>query len=232
MKDSPLIVALDLELKEALALAKKLDPRDCKLKVGSQLFTSAGPELIKELSTLGFDVFLDLKFYDIPNTVEKAVKSAMSLKVWMINIHASGGSKMLKAAVKGCRGDKRRPFLIGVTLLTSLDKPSIRELGITSKLQDHVLLLSKLCKTNGLDGVVCSPNEISVLRKEMGQEFILVTPGIRSDSSNKHDQSRTSTISEALSRGANYIVIGRQITLSKDPPKEVDRIIKLVSGLD
>jgi len=232
LKDNPLIIALDLKWSDALDLAKSLDPNTCKLKIGSQLFTSVGPESVTKLNSLGFDIFLDLKFHDIPNTVQKAIRSAINLDVWMLNVHISGGREMLLAAVEECNKSKRKPLLIGVTLLTSLEEPSMEEVGIGLGIKDHVLKLAKLSRHLGLDGVVCSPNEIKYLRKEMGDKFVLVTPGIRSNSNLKDDQRRTSTALEALSSGANYIVIGREITSKENPSQEVNKILKEIYDLD
>jgi len=231
-KDSPLIIALDLEWSIALELAKSLDPKVCKLKIGNQLFTSAGPESVKKLSSLGFDIFLDLKFHDIPNTVQKAIRAALSLDVWMLNVHISGGREMLQAAVEECKKSENRPLLIGVTLLTSLEKTSMKEVGLELGIKDHVLKLAKLSLHHGLDGVVCSPNEISFLREEMGDSFVLVTPGIRSNPSFNEDQRRTSTAIEALHKGASYIVVGREITAKENPSLEVNKLLKEISSLD
>ncbi len=231
-KESPLIIALDLDWSKALDLAKSLDPETCKLKVGSQLFTSVGPESVRKLTSLGFDIFLDLKFHDIPNTVQRAIRSAINLDVWMLNVHVSGGREMLLAAVEECNNSKRKPLLIGVTLLTSLEETSLKEVGVSLGVKDHVLRLAQLSHELGLDGVVCSPNEIKILREEMGHNFILVTPGIRSHSKLDDDQRRTSTPFEALSYGATYIVIGREITSKDDPHKEVNKILKGIYDLD
>ena len=226
---SPIIVAVDCGVKDALNLVRKLNPDDCKLKVGSQLFTAEGPEIVKKFQDKGFDIFLDLKFHDIPNTVNKAVKSAAELGVWMVNVHASGGGEMLEAAKSALENNAKKPLLVGVTLLTSLDKSSVREIGYNLETEDQVLLLSKLCQDKNLSGVVCSPKETTNLRKELGEEFILVTPGIRSIMSSKHDQKRTTTPITALKNGANYIVVGRDITLDKDPQGRVKQILENIS---
>ena len=223
---SPLIVALDTDYRSAINLAKQLDPKDCRLKIGSALFTSHGPKIIEKLIRLDFEIFLDLKFHDIPNSVENSIKSALDLGIWMVNIHASGGSEMLKAASSTLSNKKKKPILIGVTLLTSLEESSLKEIGIEQGLDEHVLNLAKLCKINGLDGVVCSPRELKMLRKGMGKDFILVSPGIRSSFSDMQDQKRTASITEALVNGADYLVIGREIVNSLDPLKEVNKINK------
>ena len=226
---SPIIIAVDCGVKDALNLVKKLNPDDCKLKVGSQLFTAEGPKIVKNFQDKGFDVFLDLKFHDIPSTVHKAVKSAAELGVWMVNVHASGGGEMLEAAKSALENSAKKPLLIGVTLLTSLDKSSLKEIGCNSETGDQVLLLAKLCQDKNLSGVVCSPKETANLRKKLGEDFILVTPGIRSIASPKDDQKRTTTPITALKNGANYIVLGRDITLGKDPQGSVKQILENIS---
>tara|TARA_B100001013_G_C24602895_1_gene439698 strand:+ start:825 stop:1511 length:687 start_codon:yes stop_codon:yes gene_type:complete len=225
---SPLIVALDLDLKDALILVDKLDPRDCRLKVGSQLFTANGPEVIGVLKDRGFEIFLDLKFHDIPNTVSKALTSSIKHGVWMINVHASGGKKMLEAASLAVSEAKLKPILVGVTLLTSLDRVATREIGFKLNLEEQVIKLARLCKEKGLDGVVCSPKEITLLREEMGNDFLLVCPGIRSCSAS-NDQRRTASPASALKDGANYIVLGREVTLDKNPSKKLKHILESIS---
>ena len=225
---SPLIVALDLDQKSALELAKKINPQDCKVKVGSQLFTSSGPKVIRELKNLGFEIFLDLKFHDIPNTVRKAVETAIEMGVWMLNVHSLGGKEMLKAAYEAKEAASFKPILIGVTILTSLDNKSIKQVGIDLNIKDQVLLLTDLCKEEGLDGVVCSPDELVILRENVNENFLLVTPGIRSSKAENHDQKRISTVTEAIKRGANYVVIGREITTDADPNKKIKKILEIV----
>ena len=225
---SPIIVALDLDQKSALELAKKIDPQDCKVKVGSQLFTTSGPKVIKELKNLGFDIFLDLKFHDIPNTVRKAVETAIEMGVWMLNVHSLGGKEMLKAAYEAKETASIKPILIGVTMLTSLDNKSINQVGLKLNIEDQVLLLTNLCKEEGLDGVVCSPNELVLLRENVNKDFLLVTPGIRSLKVENEDQKRTSTVSEAIEKGADYVVIGREITTDIDPYKKIKKILETV----
>jgi len=225
---SPIIVALDMDLKSALELVEKIDPADCKVKVGSQLFTTSGPAVIKKLNDLGFDVFLDLKFHDIPNTVRKSVETAVRMGVWMLNVHSLGGKEMLSAAHEVIEKATIKPFLLGVTILTSLNDEAIKQVGLKLSSQDQVLLLAKLCQQAGLDGVVCSPNELSALREHLGKDFLLVTPGIRSLDLEKHDQKRTATASEAITNGADYIVIGREITNDIDPSKKIKQILEKV----
>ena len=225
---SPIILALDLDSKEALNLADMVYPSICRLKVGSQLFTSSGPDIVKRLQDKGFEIFLDLKFHDIPNTVNKTVKVAGELGVWMINVHASGGSEMLEAAYSA-NEDKSRPLLVGVTLLTSMNEKSAREIGFNLNPSEQVIHLTRLCKAAGLSGVVCSSKELISLRKEFGKDFILVAPGIRSVNSLKHDQKRTSTPIRAIKDGANYIVLGREVTLEKDPLGKMRQILENIS---
>ena len=225
---SPIIVALDMGPKSALELVNELDPNECKVKVGSQLFTSGGPEIIKKLKDSGFDIFLDLKFHDIPNTVKKAIEASMELGVWMLNVHALGSKEMLRTASQVIKQSYIKPFLIGVTVLTSLDDKSLKLVGFNKFVDDQVLLLAELCKQEGLDGVVCSPKEVGILRKKLGNDFLLVTPGIRSNEMNKRDQKRTSSVELALQNGANYVVIGREITLDADPKGKLRQILETV----
>ena len=225
---SPIIVALDMESKRALELAKKLNPQECKVKVGSQLFTADGPIIIDKLNELGFDIFLDLKFHDIPNTVKKAVEVAIKMGVWMLNVHSLGGKEMLRAACEVVEKASIKPLLVGVTVLTSLNDKSLKEVGLGLNTEDQVLLLAELCQTEGLNGVVCSANELSVLRKHLEEDFLLVTPGIRSSGQENDDQKRISTASEAISNGADYIVIGREISNEIDPSEKIRQILETV----
>ncbi len=225
---SPIIVALDMDHKSALELAKKIDPEECKVKVGSQLFTTSGPEVIRELKNLGFEIFLDLKFHDIPNTVRKAVEKALEMGVWMLNVHSLGGREMLRAAYEAKETALIKPLLIGVTILTSLDHKSIKQVGLELNIQEQVLLLANLCKEERLDGIVCSPNELTLLRKNVGKDFLLVTPGIRAIEVDQHDQKRTSTVTEAIRKGADYVVIGREITNDINPNKKIKKILEIV----
>jgi len=225
---SPIIVALDMESKRALELAKKLNPQECKVKVGSQLFTADGPIIIDKLNELGFDIFLDLKFHDIPNTVKKAVEVAIKMGVWMLNVHSLGGKEMLRAACEVVEKASIKPLLVGVTVLTSLNDKSLKEVGLGLNTEDQVLLLAELCQTEGLNGVVCSANELSVLRKHLEEDFLLVTPGIRSSGQESDDQKRISTASEAISNGADYIVIGREISNAIDPSEKIRQILETV----
>ena len=215
---SPVIVALDFDnLQAALALAEQLDPTQCRVKVGKELFTRAGPELVKKLVTLGFDVFLDLKFHDIPNTTAKAISAAADLGVWMTNVHASGGSRMMMAAKQALEQQGSSMLLIGVTVLTSMDDSDIAELGIGRSPADQVLHLANLAANSGLDGVVCSAMEAAALKAELGADFKLVTPGIRWPENAADDQRRVVSPQEAMTLGSDYLVIGRPITQSSDP---------------
>ena len=217
-----------MESERALELAKKLNPQECKVKVGSQLFTADGPIIIDKLNELGFDIFLDLKFHDIPNTVKKAVEVAIKMGVWMLNVHSLGGKEMLRAAYEVVEKVSIKPLLVGVTVLTSLNDKSLKEVGLGLNTEDQVLLLAELCQTEGLNGVVCSANELSVLRKHLEEDFLLVTPGIRSSGQESDDQKRISTASEAISNGADYIVIGREISNEIDPSEKIRQILETV----
>ena len=225
---SPIIVALDMESERALELARKLNPQECKVKVGSQLFTADGPIIIEKLNELGFDIFLDLKFHDIPNTVKKAVETVIKMGVWMLNVHSLGGKEMLRAAYEVVEKVSIKPLLVGVTVLTSLNDKALKEVGLGLNTEDQVLLLAELCQTEGLNGVVCSANEVSILRKHLEEDFLLVTPGIRSSGQESDDQKRISTASEAISNGADYIVIGREISNEIDPSEKIRQILETV----
>ena len=223
--ENKIIIPLDLDHSSAINIAKKLNPDLCRLKVGSQLFTSSGPKIISELNDLKFDIFLDLKFYDIPNTVYESVKSASDLGVWMVNVHASGGAKMLESAKKAIESVNSSTILIAVTILTSFSKENMANLGI-SDLDKHILNLAKLAYDCGLDGVVCASTDTQSIKKNFGENFLAVTPGIRPAWSSLDDQRRVSTPAEALRNGSDFLVIGRPITGSKDPIKALERIYK------
>jgi orotidine-5'-phosphate decarboxylase len=219
MKNSPIVVALDFEQKNAaLNLVSQLDPSLCRLKVGKEMFTHFGPSLITELQQRHFDVFLDLKFHDIPNTVAKAVQAAADLGVWMVNVHACGGSRMMQAAREALvKFGSDKPLLIAVTVLTSMEQADLTELGIQLTPAQQVLKLAALTANSGLDGVVCSAQEAALLKQQFGREFCLVTPGIRPAFSTTDDQKRVMTPSEALDVGVDYLVIGRPVTKAADP---------------
>jgi orotidine-5'-phosphate decarboxylase len=223
MSDPKVIVALDFaNPMDALALADRLDPRACALKVGKELFVSAGPEPVRWMILRGFRVFLDLKFHDIPNTVAQACAAATRLGVWMLNVHAAGGPAMLRAARDAVASTareegRRRPLLIAVTVLTSLDAEDMQVVGIEGTPTTAVLRLAQLARTSGLDGVVCSAREAVALRAGCGGDFLLVTPGIRLADGADDDQSRIVTPEAAIASGADYLVIGRPITRAPDP---------------
>ena len=230
--DSKIIVALDYaDAASAMALVNQLDPALCKLKVGKELFTAAGPQFVEKLVAKNFKVFLDLKFHDIPNTVASACKVASNLGVWMLNVHASGGSAMMQAALEGVNKASHQPYLIAVTVLTSMNQASLHEIGIETSVEDHVLKLAKLTESAGLHGVVCSALEAQLLKKHLKNEFLLVTPGIRPASANLDDQSRVLTPSQALQMGANYLVIGRPITQAPQPHEALMNIYKEINDL-
>ncbi|MDE0747992.1 MAG: orotidine-5'-phosphate decarboxylase [Porticoccaceae bacterium] len=217
---SKVIVALDYDNQhDALALAEQLDPTQCRLKVGKELFTVAGPIVVQRLISSGFDVFLDLKFHDIPNTVAKAVGAAADLGVWMTNVHASGGSRMMRAAKQVLEGKDSNMLLIGVTVLTSMDDTDLTEIGIQRSASDQVLHLARLAKDSGLDGVVCSAQEASSLKAQLGQDFQLITPGIRLEGNAADDQRRIVTPADAVAMGSDFLVIGRPITQAIEPLK-------------
>lgn len=213
-----LVVALDCAtLDAALGLARRLRPDQCRLKVGFELFTSAGPAVVDQLQRQGFDIFLDLKYHDIPNTVAAACTAAARLGVWMLNVHTFGGRRMLAAAREAIDKSKHRPILIGVTVLTSQNTDELRALGVANSAGAQVLHLAGLAKEAGLDGVVCSAQEAAALRSAHGPGFCLVTPGIRPAGSARGDQERITTPVEAAHLGAHYLVIGRPVTGAPDP---------------
>ena len=223
-----IIIPLDMEYTSAVSIADKLDPNICRLKVGNQLFTSSGPKIVKTLHDKGFEIFLDLKFHDIPNTVYESVKSAANLGVWMINVHASGGSKMLDASKKALEGFDKPPLLVGVTILTSISEEILTEIGFNN-LDKQVMRLTKLAERSGLDGVVCAASDASKVKQTCGESFLTVTPGIRPRDADLNDQSRTSTPKEAIANGSDFLVIGRPITGSEDPTNALEKIYKEVS---
>jgi orotidine-5'-phosphate decarboxylase len=225
MNDPRVIVALDYARPEdALRLVERLEPGACRLKVGKELFTSAGPSLVEGLASRGFDVFLDLKFHDIPNTVAQACKAAARLGVWMVNVHALGGRRMMSAAREALEGLPSRPKLIAVTVLTSMGREDLREIGVDREPEDMVLQLAKLAQSSGLDGVVCSAREAAMLKGGLGKGFCLVTPGIRLATSARDDQVRVTTPLEAVRLGADYLVIGRPITQAPEPLQVLQEI--------
>ncbi|EKO3792476.1 orotidine-5'-phosphate decarboxylase [Vibrio metschnikovii] len=226
MNDQKVIVALDYEKRaEALAFVDKIDPSSCRLKVGKEMFTLFGPELIRELHRRDFSVFLDLKFHDIPNTCAKAVRAAAELGVWMVNVHASGGERMMVAAREILEPyGNERPLLIAVTVLTSMEQVDLAGIGINLAPEQHVLRLATLTKNAGLDGVVCSAQEASALKQHLGSSFKLVIPGIRPVGADVGDQKRIMTPIQALEAGSDYLVIGRPITQANHPAQVLAEI--------
>lgn len=225
---TPIIVALDFpDAATAVAMADRLNPTHCRVKVGKELFTAAGPQVVEALQNKGFEVFLDLKFHDIPNTTAGAVRSAAELGVWMVNVHASGGRRMMEA----CREvlDKRtgqRPLLTAVTVLTSLEQEDLQEVGIDIEPMVQVQRLARLTQECGLDGVVCSAREAKALRNTLGDDLQLVTPGIRPADASADDQKRILTPAQAMENGSTYLVIGRPITSAADPAQALDAILQ------
>jgi orotidine-5'-phosphate decarboxylase len=227
------IVALDYpDAASALQLVAGLSPDLCRLKVGKELFTRAGPPLVEELASRGFDVFLDLKFHDIPNTVASACHAAADLGVWMVNVHALGGERMLLAAREGLERAKHTPLLIAVTILTSMDVHDLAAVGLSGTPEENVLRLATLAHLSGLDGVVCSSRETGILRDRLGPDFRLITPGIRPAGSQADDQRRVMTPADAISAGSSYLVIGRPVTQADDPVSVLRTINSELSALN
>lgn len=225
MSDSKIIVAMDFpSIEPARKLAAQLNPKLCRLKIGSVLFTHYGPALVEEWQKLGFDIFLDLKFHDIPATVAGACRAAAELGVWMMNVHTSAGPEALSAAREAIDQfpAAKRPLLISVTVLTSLNENDLKSIGVDSDVESQVLRLANLAKTAKLNGVVCSPQEVTLLRSKMPKDFILVTPGIRDKID--HDQKRVLSAKAAIAAGANYLVIGRPITQAANPLQALETI--------
>lgn len=231
MAERPVIVALDFpDADSALAFAGRLDPSLCRIKVGFELFVAAGPRLVERLAAQGFEVFLDLKFHDIPNTVAGACRSAAAMGVWMLNVHASGGGAMMasaREALEGCTGaGERRPLLTAVTVLTSMNGDDLREIGVDGEPREQVMRLARLAQRCSLDGVVCSAVEARDLRAALGSGFALVTPGIRPADAESGDQKRVVTPQQALQAGADYLVIGRPITRANNPSEQLQNIVE------
>ncbi len=237
---SPVVVALDYATQaDAIAMAQRLNPAECRVKVGKELFTSAGPQVVEALHKLGFEVFLDLKFHDIPNTCAKAVGAAADLGVWMVNVHASGGRRMMEAARNELAKKTHQPLLIGVTVLTSMERADLAELGLDIDPQVQVERLARLTQSSGLDGVVCSAQEVALINglarqvSELSRQsvapsdkpFLTVTPGIRPAGSEQGDQRRIMTPQQAQAAGVSYMVIGRPITQAADPAKACEQIL-------
>lgn len=218
MVTSKVIIALDFsERQQVLDLVSRLDPQECRLKVGKELFTSYGPQIVRDLQALGFEIFLDLKFHDIPNTVYKAIRAAADLGVWMVNVHASGGRTMLIQARQAINDSQNKPLLIAVTILTSLSASEVAEIGYGHDVANQVKHLARLSYECGLDGVVCSAQEANIIKSVTAPEFLTVTPGIRLADATKDDQTRVMTPEAAVANGADYLVIGRPITQADNP---------------
>lgn len=230
--ESRVIVALDFPRGEqAVEFVDRLQPNSCRLKVGKELFTREGPALVRRFVDQGHDVFLDLKFHDIPNTVARACEAAAALGVWMVNVHASGGRKMMAAAREALgQGNENRPLLIAVTVLTSMGQDDLESIGISADPQQQVLRLAELTKKSGLDGVVCSPREAASLRAQMGAGFKLITPGVRPAGASMDDQTRVLTPADAVREGADYLVMGRPITQADDPVKALEAVNRELSA--
>ncbi len=228
-----LIVALDFAAQSpALALIDQLDPAHCRLKVGKELFTRLGPAFVETLQQRGFEVFLDLKFHDIPNTVAAACEAAADLGVWMVNVHVTGGQRMLEAARERLSRMTQPPLLIGVTVLTSLDAADLTMIGCPGSPPERVLALARLAQSAGLDGIVCSPQEAAAVREALGNDWLLVTPGVRPAGSATGDQKRVMTPVEAIAAGASHLVIGRPITQAARPLDVINQIERELAGLD
>lgn len=228
--DPKVIVALDYDnAKDALNMAEMLAPELCRLKVGKELFTSTGPQLIEQLHSKNYEVFLDLKFHDIPNTVAKAVTAAAQLGVWMVNVHAVGGEKMLAAAANALQTFSNKPLLTAVTILTSMSETELQQTGVTRTLNEQVLHLAQMSKAQGLDGVVCSAQETAMLKEKLGEDFCLVTPGIRPAGTASDDQTRIVTPKQAIDSGSHYLVMGRPIRNHADPVAMLESIAKELS---
>lgn len=224
MNDSKIIVALDFSsLTETEVFLKKIKGQHCKVKVGKELFTTEGPNIVKLIQQYGFETFLDLKFHDIPNTVSRAIKASCNLGVWMVNVHASGGKQMMLAAREAVESSSHKPLLIAVTILTSFDNSSYQELGFKNELQEQIAYLATMSEKSGMDGIVCSANDIPSIKPLVREKFLFITPGIRVANSDD-DQKRVTTPENAISNGSNYLVIGRPITLSNDPATMIDKI--------
>ena len=224
---SPIVVALDYPTpKQAIEMAKQLDPTKCRVKVGKELFTASGPAILEQLHKLDFDVFLDLKFHDIPNTCAGAVAAAAELGVWMVNVHASGGERMMTAAAEAIANKQHKPLLIAVTVLTSMEQSDLAGIGLDITPQQQVERLAKLSKQSGMDGVVSSAQEIELIKNICGQDFLTITPGIRPAGSAPGDQRRIMTPQEAVNVGGDYLVIGRPITQADNPKQSCLDIIE------
>lgn len=226
-----IVVALDFpDVPQARQLLTQLNPKLCRVKIGKELFTRSGPGFVEEVIGQGFDVFLDLKYHDIPNTVAKAVTAAAQLGVWMVNVHASGGRAMMTAAREAVQASAHQPILIAVTVLTSMARSDLLEIGVECSPEDQVLRLARLAQDSGMDGVVCSAAETSSLAAQLGKDFVLVTPGIRPAGDAANDQKRIVTPEDAIAAGSHYLVIGRPITQAAKPGEKLNAIFEQLHG--
>lgn len=226
---SPVIVAMDnMNVNQVLTLADELDPKLCRLKVGKELFTKAGSTLVYQLQERGFDIFLDLKFHDIPNTTAQAVLAAADMGVWMVNVHASSGRVAMETVKQRLKQQNYSTLVIAVTVLTSMSSQDLQEIGISDSIETQVSRLAQLTQQAGLDGVVCSAQEANMLKQLCGKEFILVTPGIRMVDDASDDQTRICTPAQAMANGSDYLVIGRSITQSKNPTEKLQKILQSI----
>ena len=228
---TPVIVALDFANEaDTLAFVRRLSPDLCRLKIGKELFTATGRRLAEALINQGFQLFLDLKYHDIPNTVAAACRVAADMGVWMVDMHTAGGRRMMEAAAEAVANHRQRPLLIGVTILTSMEQADLNELGLTAPIADWASRWAALAQQSGLDGVVCSPHEAATLRRQRGSEFVLVTPGIRPNpGGNQDDQRRIMPPAQALAAGSSYLVMGRPITQAPDPAAVLAEINRLAN---
>jgi orotidine-5'-phosphate decarboxylase len=231
--DKPIVIALDFEsAARATQFLAQIDPTQCRVKIGKELFTASGPDFVKQVIGLGFDVFLDLKFHDIPNTVARAVAVAADMGVWMLNVHASGGSTMMAQSREALEPfGQNRPLLIAVTVLTSMAKEDLQELGLNCEPVEQVKRLAHLTANAGLDGVVCSAAETKTLRQAIGPDFCLVTPGIRRAEDSVGDQKRVISPAQAMANGSSYLVVGRPITQAKSPLVALNEFNSAVAGI-
>lgn len=226
-----IVVALDFpNVAQARALLAQLNPAQCRVKIGKELFTRSGPSFVEEVIGQGFDVFLDLKYHDIPNTVAKAVSAAAQLGVWMVNVHASGGRAMMAAAREAVQASTHQPLLIAVTVLTSMAQADLLEIGVECTPEEQVLRLARLAQVSGMDGVVCSAAETPSLTAQLGKDFVLVTPGIRPAGDAANDQKRIVTPEDAIEAGSHYLVIGRPITQAVNPGEKLSAIFQQLHG--
>lgn len=221
-----LIVALDVKtFAEAERLVGDLGDLVGTFKIGSELFTACGPKVVEAVQKSGAEVFLDLKFHDIPNTVAAAIRSALAMDVFLCNVHASGGRKMMQEAAKAAKSDKKKMNVIAVTVLTSMGADDLKETGVVAKPADQVLALAQLAQDSGMDGVVCSGQEARAIRNQAGKKFLIVTPGVRPVWAATGDQTRVTTPAEAIEAGADFIVVGRPITAAPDPREATKKVL-------